>query len=209
MGQKLKSSKTMMERSLSFCFALVLIYTASATKVHLHGYNCPLGDFEHNGQCYKRVTEKIQGRYYNERCKAMHYDALTILSAEENAFIMDNVIPDGNDDWWIGMSDREKEGEWMWFKDGSPLGQYHNWAPGQPDDYRVVNQDIGQDCAVIWVHLFWDNARLNGTWDDQECNYSYWPYICQREAGAFVENVCEGATANVVADPVDERCFYL
>jgi len=195
-----------MERASGFVLTvLALIYVASSAKINPKNvYKCPEGDFERAGFCYKRVTEGVRGDNYEESCKQMHYDTLTILSAEENDFILNNIIPDGLNNYWIGLHDRTTEGHWEWYKDGAPLGQYQNWAPTQPDD---DGRRGNQDCGAMWVEMYWNHPQYNGTWDDQRCS-KIRPYICQREAGAFVENVCEGVSTTLVADPVDKRCFY-
>ncbi|KAM9449640.1 CD209 antigen-like protein A isoform 2-T2 [Clarias gariepinus] len=65
---------------------------------------------------------------------------------------------------WIGLSDRDKEGEWKWV-DGTPLTS-GNWGPGQPDNFNE------EDCAEIG---FPDKQDLN----DRPCSHKQ-GWICEK-----------------------------
>ncbi|XP_061074326.1 CD209 antigen-like protein E [Conger conger] len=75
---------------------------------------------------------------------------------------------------WIGLSDSETEGTWLWV-DGSPL-QRGFWRNGQPDDHfwfdsRTQYQDA--DCVVT--------VPGESAWMDTHC-YSYRRFICETDA---------------------------
>nr|XP_039274458.1 macrophage mannose receptor 1-like [Styela clava] len=64
---------------------------------------------------------------------------------------------------WIGASDFNKEGIWVW-DDGTLVDTgFTNWEPGQP--FRVADD---MDCLAHWNH----------TWNDKYCRH-YYGYICQ------------------------------
>ena len=47
-------------------------------------------------------------------------------------------------DYWIGLTDADTEGEWIWADSGfSP--KYTAWAKGEPND-----MNNGEDCAVLF-----------------------------------------------------------
>merc|ERR1712241_514558 len=71
----------------------------------------------------------------------------------------------GDTSYWIGMNDREHEGQWVW-SDMSPV-DYTWWAPGEPNDVH------GEDCAQIRTMLH------NGKWNDVPCSRSYFP-LCAK-----------------------------
>merc|ERR1712241_134324 len=71
----------------------------------------------------------------------------------------------GDTSYWIGMNDREHEGQWVW-SDMSPV-DYTWWAPGEPNDVH------GEDCAQIRTTLY------NGKWNDVPCSRTYRP-LCAR-----------------------------
>jgi len=62
----------------------------------------------------------------------------------------------GNTRAWIGASDADSEGSWVWM-DGPESGQalsYNFWVVGEPNDHSS-----GEDYAAI-------NWRSNGKWND-------------------------------------------
>ena len=65
---------------------------------------------------------------------------------------------------WIGLSDTKKEGQWVWVNDEN-LGKGY-WHSAQPD-----NAGGNQDCAVY-------NWGGKGTWDDQNC-LDQKAFLCQ------------------------------
>ena len=66
--------------------------------------------------------------------------------------------------YWIGGSDRGREGVWRWETSGSRMN-YTNWHPGQPDGGN-------QDCLAIY------SSGSVGTWWDLTCSWSN-RYICE------------------------------
>ncbi len=101
----------------------------------------------------------------------------TITSAEENAFIFDKV----NADAWIGASDEDSEGDWLWvtgpeagtqfsegnysLMDGSPVavgGAYMNWAEEEPNDASGEDYAHMQAEAGKWNDYGVDNP--NARW---------------------------------------------
>ncbi len=72
-------------------------------------------------------------------------------------------------DYWIGLSDREREGRFVWV-DGRPLREEQAlWGEQEPNDW---GEEGGEDCVQIWGH----GAR----WNDLPC---------EAELGALCEEV--------------------
>jgi hypothetical protein len=67
-------------------------------------------------------------------------------------------------EWWIGLSDREREGDRGWHG-GSPVA-LRDWAPGEPDDYACA-----QDCVAI-------EEDEGGRWRDMSCATPQ-PFACR------------------------------
>ncbi len=70
---------------------------------------------------------------------------VTIDDSAENAWIMSTVYPKANSNMWIGATDKDVEGQWIWIgtgeqfwqgaSDGNPVGgKYANWNGGEPND---------------------------------------------------------------------------
>lgn len=114
-------------------------------------------------------------------------DLVTILTQEEDAFIDNTVLSDGQNP-WIGATDDETEGEWTWvtgeiFWIGGPDGEVQNglfadWdVDGQPDDFGG-----NEDYAMI---------RASRKWNDQ-------PHGSPNPTGFVVEFVPEPATLSLL-----------
>lgn len=65
--------------------------------------------------------------------------------------------------WWIGYSDREREGEFHW-RDGE-TGEFTYWSRNQPD-----NGSCNEDCAAL-------KPGGKGRWQDTHCG-QHRPFIC-------------------------------
>lgn len=86
----------------------------------------------------------------------------TINTAEENTWVVNTFSPDGVKNLWIGFTDQDVEGVFVWTS-GEPV-TYTNWGQGNPDD-----QCGGQDYACIVgtiIPLFGPTYR--GEWDDSD-----------------------------------------
>ena len=86
-----------------------------------------------------------------------------------NRFIFDNMVEQGFDSTWIGLTDRQTEGDFEW-ADGAQL-DYENWDRGEPNNN---SGDGGEDCASILT----DRGRAS-FWDDRPCNRAY-SFVCER-----------------------------
>ncbi|XP_078328022.1 perlucin-like protein [Crassostrea virginica] len=99
----------------------------------------------------------------------------SVRSSEENSWIVDTFLPPWNADlciyyWdccdhWIGGSDRDVEGTFVWSSDNSTLG-FVNWYPGEPRDFH------NEDCMTLCREEHWN---------DNNCD-SFYPYICKTHA---------------------------
>ncbi|MFZ5858743.1 MAG: SUMF1/EgtB/PvdO family nonheme iron enzyme [Chloroflexota bacterium] len=96
-------------------------------------------------------------------CAAQGGYLATIQNEAENTFVYQILY--GYDSTWIGASDEETEGTWIW-ANGEPW-TYTNWASGQPENYL----DKNEDCA-----LFTEES----SWHDVSCNSTN-PFICEWE----------------------------
>ncbi|XP_078687663.1 collectin-10-like [Branchiostoma floridae x Branchiostoma belcheri] len=92
--------------------------------------------------------------------------------AETNAFLMSlfktTTGIDGG--FWLGLSDEREEGVFKW-EDGTPLGSYTQWGPGEPHKDHIAAQF--QDCVQM---------TKSGKWADSACIYSAY-FICQVNPG--------------------------
>jgi spore coat protein CotH len=95
-------------------------------------------------------------------CRDRGGDLIAIHSEEELEEVEAQTSSIGTLEWWIGLSDRETEGEFRW-EDSSAL-DFERWNAGEPND-SAENEDCAQ--LTPW-----------GAWNDRDCGTGA-AYICQ------------------------------
>ncbi|XP_037620618.1 CD209 antigen-like protein B [Sebastes umbrosus] len=123
--------------------------------------SCPWITF--GSSCYLVVTSRKNWRDSRTFCQGKASDLAIISSLQEQTFISSL-----NQDYWIGLTDEESEGEWKWVDRTVPTEKY--WRKdGQPDNYGSQ----GEDCAEI--------SDIDGTytWNDLPCSSSVM-FICEK-----------------------------
>ena len=75
-----------------------------------------------------------------------------------------------SEDIWIGLSDRRKEGQWIW-ETSRKKATYTWWAPGEPNNKGGGNGRA--NCALIWRH------KDKMSWDDRNCDQKKY-FVCER-----------------------------
>lgn len=111
------------------------------------------------GHAYAFCSESLSWDDARARCLASGTDLVVIDDAEENAFVASHLTAPS----WIGASDRDDEGTWVWVAPGESVGagaavSYTSWGLARPDNCGLVFGE--QDCARI---------SDNGKWDDSAC----------------------------------------
>ncbi|XP_060593243.1 perlucin-like [Ruditapes philippinarum] len=146
---------------------LLLILAASYTFVECA---CPHGWILHGKSCYhfSHDTEEWIGAL--AVCRELGGQLVEIEDADEDTFIIHEARRH-HKSYWIGLSDIQVEGTWVWMSSKIPLvpGDYKNWARGQPDNHKG-----NENC----VNLEEDFGTL---WNDLSCHI-FQNYICERLA---------------------------
>ncbi len=97
-------------------------------------------------------------------CEAAGLHLVSIDSAAQNAWIIEQTTLFGGGSWWMGYTDAAVEGTWAW-TDGSPSG-YENWYPSEPSDGIDP-----ENCAAVPEHS-------PTTWNDLPCDLLR-PFVCE------------------------------
>ncbi|KAJ8372484.1 hypothetical protein AAFF_G00281910 [Aldrovandia affinis] len=104
---------------------------------------CPEGWEQRNSTCYYFSTERKSWQDSRIDCLKQGADLVIIESEEEQDFISKHTR---GDYYWIGLSDSETEGTWLWV-DGTPLQEDKAfWRSGEPND-----PDGSEDCVFTWL----------------------------------------------------------
>ncbi|KAJ8366728.1 hypothetical protein AAFF_G00344930 [Aldrovandia affinis] len=125
---------------------------------------CPEGWELSNSKCYYFSTEFKNWNDSRSDCLKQGADLVIIESKEEQDFISKHRR---DDFYWIGLSDSETEGTFLWV-DGTPLQEDKAfWGRGQPDDNGP------QDCAAT--------LPAQSEWFDVRCSSNLMS-VCQTDA---------------------------
>eukprot|EP00240_Pyramimonas_obovata_P015068 CAMPEP_0118924584 /NCGR_PEP_ID=MMETSP1169-20130426/2655_1 /TAXON_ID=36882 /ORGANISM="Pyramimonas obovata, Strain CCMP722" /LENGTH=187 /DNA_ID=CAMNT_0006865711 /DNA_START=403 /DNA_END=961 /DNA_ORIENTATION=- len=121
-------------------------------------------EFSDTGSCFRVFTEARSWHEAEFQCKIQNGALASVHSSAENEFI--RGIRSGND-LWLGGSDRQQEGVWVW-TDGSP------WTDAFWDDNEPNNgAGRGQHCLVMW------RRYGDSSWDDDVCEHAK-AYVCKQ-----------------------------
>ena len=129
--------------------------------------DCTHGFSKFGDNCYGFIRKSLTWTEAQNYCGQLNNGFLAEPRTEdENAFIVGLVASNGGGDVWLGGSDHEREGTWIWTHSGMRFNWgYTNWASGQPDNGH------NGDCLQLW-------SRRQYSWDDDVCS-SKAPFVCQ------------------------------
>ncbi|XP_078577656.1 uncharacterized protein LOC144862753 isoform X1 [Branchiostoma floridae x Branchiostoma japonicum] len=125
---------------------------------------CSSGYQMHSGVCYKAFNTPKNFRDASSICAADGGTLAMPKDAGTNAFLLSlkNAV-DQAGFFWFGLVDQHQEGGWEWI-DGTPLGSYRSWGPGEP------NNSDDEDCAEFFP----------SAWNDAPCSRADRKFICQK-----------------------------
>ncbi|XP_062266233.1 C-type lectin domain family 4 member E-like [Platichthys flesus] len=132
---------------------------------------CEDGWEPHGGKCYFFSSVTLTWNESRTRCKSMGGDLVVINSREEQRFLQSRLMKKmckPEDEFWIGLTDSEEEGEWLWVDDTRLNASLTFWCEGEPNNLKGKNPD-GEDCVTMWAE---DKAKHLKTWIDQSCKSS-------------------------------------
>ena len=127
--------------------------------------------------CLYLSTEGVSQPNAVTACQSMGAELATLKPADQG-WIRSRVetLDPGNQRVWIGLSDTEKEGTWVW-QDGSPGSGYTNWW-GQYDHPTDEQPDGDGDC--VYAHRTLNQGTFLERWSDTAC-YQHLGYACSME----------------------------
>jgi hypothetical protein len=101
---------------------------------------------EFQGKYYKLFPQQLSWHEASRRCQQMGGHLAVATNEAQNRFLARLVSENGLDAAWLGATDEQIEGRWIWI-DGSPM-RYSNWDPVG----RQPNNKHGREhYLVLWV----------------------------------------------------------
>ncbi|XP_071776222.1 lactose-binding lectin l-2-like [Centroberyx gerrardi] len=149
------------------CLGLALgaVSPSADREVKLERGSCPMFWYSFNGRCYKYIATRMTWADAELYCVSQRANLVSFHSADDCSFVkslIKNFDPaEGRT--WIGLSDTQKEGAWMW-SDGSEVN-FGLWNPDQPDNASGVE------------HCVHTNYDADSRWNDWLCHETL-PFVC-------------------------------
>ena len=141
----------------------------------------------HYGSCYKFIQQHKDFDSANQHCKALGSYLVEIEREQENAFVAGFSK---DQDIWIALSDRKKEGQWIW-ETSRKIANYTRWNTGEPNNKGGGNGRA--HCALIWRHYHIDY------WDDRNCDQRKY-FVCERgRDGTMVKNSFHDSDLKIIS----------
>ncbi|NXK00944.1 CL17A protein, partial [Corythaixoides concolor] len=123
---------------------------------------CPAGWQQFARTCYFFSTTTKPWLAAKESCASANAHLVIVDTEQENKFLANHIMD--HRVFWLGLSDRHKEGDWQWVDGRSPSLSF--WNTNEPNNVG----EHGEDCATMYH---------NGRWNDVGCaNSEAW--ICER-----------------------------
>jgi hypothetical protein len=110
---------------------------------------------EFGGKHYKLFSQQLTWHDAREKCRELGGHLVIVTSEEQNQFLTFLARQQGIEAAWLGATDEEVEGRWVWV-DGTPM-RYSNWSPigNQPNNKQGI-----EHFAVLYL-------AHDGKWSDQ------------------------------------------
>ena len=116
----------------------------------------------YNGNEYQLTSQALSWLEAQAEAESLGGNLVIINDAAEQTWL--NQTFGNSDRLWIGLSDRNMEGDFQWVNDDSST--YRNWASGEPNDYQFNgNFTAGEDYTLM-------NWNSSGQWNDMPNSYA-------------------------------------
>lgn len=128
---------------------------------------CSPGWTGFNGRCFRYIPRAMTWAKAEKNCRSMGGTLASVRDIDDYHEIQRLITTISHDyaETWIGGSDAEQEGHWLW-SDGTPF-HFTNWCPGEPNNSRE------------WQHCMQMNYGAQKCWDDDVCYYQK-PSVCSK-----------------------------
>lgn len=125
----------------------------------------------YNGHIYSLYNDSCTWTQAKQICEDNGGHLVTITDDAEQEVVAHLTEGQARDNYWIGCTDAEKEGQWQWVT--GETFDYENWRSGKPDntshpeDYGVIKTDGSwKDCANAESFINSVEAHEVGSWSE-------------------------------------------
>ncbi|KAL4218161.1 hypothetical protein ACF0H5_022897 [Mactra antiquata] len=136
-------------------FYLISVLIFSVTEAT----DCPDLWIPYSGSCYRFGHQALTFFEAEHYCQQHNARLVHIESADENNFLKQEMSQLIADRWWIGLSDDDIEGKFVWYGTTSKP-EFTDWSAGNPSD-SLHNED----CVEL---IRYQNKEMH--WNDIDCH---------------------------------------
>lgn len=151
--------------SVFICILWAIRYSNGQHEVGDIDLGCQPGSYRHGNFCYTVWPAEVTYFDAEVLCGTGGGILAPVRDEETQKFLLRLHMRMFLQNYWFGLDDRKKEGDWI-YADNTSISTYNRWYHHQPDDHLKV-----QDCGYMWM-------RRNLKWDDGQCTAKF-PYICE------------------------------
>ncbi|KAL4238855.1 hypothetical protein ACF0H5_003562 [Mactra antiquata] len=129
--------------------------------------DCPDLWTPYHGSCYHFDHTHYSFMDAEQYCNQHNGRLVQFETKEEIAFVKNFISYEKETSWWIGLTDGDVEGQWLWYRtDAAP--EVTDWSTGEPNNYGN-----GEDCV--------EYRQVNGHWgwNDVPCGPVRASAICE------------------------------
>lgn len=118
----------------------------------------------HRGHHYLLIKKKMKWNAAKRHCEGLGGHLVTITSSPEQTFVKRILSESGASEGWIGLSDHEEEGTWVWIT-GEPF-KYRTWNKNEPNSWKGDEDFVAMRMAA------------GGKWIDASSDYEI-VFVCE------------------------------
>ena len=134
------------------------------SPMNMQCQDCALRQFA--GSFYAFCPQHVRWTPAGEGCQARGGTLVIIEEMAENDFVFTTTVGIEDTRWWIGATDSEDEGTWLWVNGAAVADGFQKWAKDEPDNGGVLEDN---NCMAIGAL---------GEWWDEECSDNR-PFVCE------------------------------
>merc|ERR1712055_132111 len=141
--------------------SLLTLLTLTSTLA-LATAKCPDSWWTFGNSCYHNSGAAMTWYEAHDYCLEIGGAYLVEIDSEEEETALLGAFAVYDQDYWIGLTDADSEGDWIWADTGKPP-KYTAWAEGEPN-----NMGGDENCAVLFDQ-YKDDIFDRPMWFDANC----------------------------------------
>ncbi|CAH1789864.1 unnamed protein product [Owenia fusiformis] len=192
------------------CTPRTVVFQLVFVFLHGHGSSGEVSGWnwiEHDSHEYAFIESPVYTwEVARQKCISQGADLVIVKTVDKRDFIVSVINDTNSKSWWIGATDRENEGQYIWVDGSTVQEKEFDFFPGLDLGDGVLNDkqpnplSAGkQDCIELLKQFYAIEAGIPKSytvdrhyWNDQDCTAKKIGYICEKKISncGFDEKDC-------------------